>query len=429
MTLAIESSCDDTSVAILEKNGKNESTKAHLHFHKKITSNNLAYKGVHPIVALESHEQNLALLIQEALESLPQTSEDGNSTDDARMHLKSVNYQKLDFITVTRGPGMRSNLSTGLNTAKGLAVALQIPLVAVNHMQAHALTPRLVSALDTASAPISPVPDFPFLSLLVSGGHTMLIHSQSLTSHPTLASTVDIAIGDCIDKIARHVLPEDVLDNAKSAMYGPVLEAFAFPNGMIDYDYSAPASRATEIAPGQTSWDWSITPPFVESKALKYSFVGLDSTVKRIVETRKEPMTTNERRDLARSAMRVAFEHLASRVVLALNQMTKTEVDAAESIQTLVLSGGVAANQYLRHIIRSFLDARLYKHIQLVFPPLELCTDNAAMIAWAGIEMYEAGYVSSLGCQALRKWSLDPGAPDGGILGVGGWRKISTTGP
>jgi len=293
-------------------------------------------------------------------------------------------------------------------------------------MQAHALTPRLVFALrNAASGPLKP--DFPFLSLLVSGGHTMLIHSQTLVSHPTLASTVDIAIGDCIDKIARHVLPQDILDSAKSAMYGPVLESFAFPNGASDYRYSAPISRAEEITQRKSSWGWRITPPFAETKALKYSFVGLDSSVRRIVETRGEPFLVDERRGLARSAMRVAFEHLASRVIIALDQMTKTDNESAQSIQTLVVSGGVAANQYLRHVLRAYLDARKYNHIQLIFPPLELCTDNAAMIAWAGMEMYEAGYVSELSCQALRKWSLDPGAPDGGILGVPGWTRVPRT--
>lgn len=419
ITLAIESSCDDTSVAIFEKNGKNGSIKAQLHFHKKITSNNLAYKGVHPIVALESHEQNLAILVQDALKSMAIVMDNKDSSSEP-----GSSQYKPDFVTVTRGPGMRSNLSTGLNTAKGLAVAWQVPLVAVNHMQAHALTPRLVSVLDNAnSGPLKP--DFPFLSLLVSGGHTMLIHSQSLISHPTLASTVDIAIGDCIDKVARHVLPQDILDSAKSAMYGPVLESFAFPNGASDYEYSAPTSRAEEISSsGKSSWGWRITPPFAETKALRYSFVGLDSTVRRIVEARKEPISIDERRDLARSAMRVAFEHLASRVILALAQMHETNSKSALTTRTLVVSGGVAANRYLRHVLRAYLDARKYNHIQLVFPPLELCTDNAAMIAWAGVEMYEAGYVSGLGCQALRKWSLDPAAPDGGILGVSDWKRM-----
>ena len=301
LTLAIESSCDDTSVAILEKD---RNARAKLHSHKKITSDNLAYKGVHPIVALESHEQNLATLVNDALQSLP--FQDTVGPSESTVHVRGDARRKPHFVTVTRGPGMRSNLSTGLNTAKGLAVAWQVPLVAVNHMQAHALTPRLVHALNAKeSAP--PKPAFPFLSLLVSGGHTMLIRSQSLTEHPTLASTVDIAIGDCIDKIARHVLPQEVLDASKSTMYGPILERFAFPNGAADYNYTPPGSRQEEIMPRTSDYGWSITAPFAESRALKYSFVGIDSTVRRIVETAKQPMTIDERRALAKVAMQVAF--------------------------------------------------------------------------------------------------------------------------
>jgi len=419
LTLAIESSCDDTSVAILEKD---QNARAKLHFHKKITSDNLAYKGVHPIVALESHEQNLATLVNDALQSLPR--QDAGAASEGTVHLQGDARQTPDFVTVTRGPGMRSNLSTGLNTAKGLAVAWQVPLIAVNHMQAHALTPRLVHALNVdKSAPSEPA--FPFLSLLVSGGHTMLIRSQSLTEHPTLASTVDIAIGDCIDKIARHVLPQEVLDASKSTMYGPILERFAFPDASADYKYTAPASRQEEIMPRTSEYGWSITAPFAESRALKYSFVGIDSTVRRIVEKAKQPMSIEERRALAKVAIQVAFEHLASRVVLALQQISPTPFKHAQHdpITTLVISGGVAANEFLRHLLRAFLDVRGYSHIELVFPPLELCTDNAAMIAWAGMEMFEAGYESELGCQALRKWSLDPAAADGGILGMSGWRK------
>jgi len=419
LTLAIESSCDDTSVAILEKD---QNACAKLHCHEKVTSDNLAYKGVHPIVALESHEQNLATLVNDALQSLP--FQDTPAPSGSTVHVRGDVRQKPDFVTVTRGPGMRSNLSTGLNTAKGLAVAWQVPLVAVNHMQAHALTPRLVHALNSAE-PAPSKPAFPFLSLLVSGGHTMLIRSQSLTEHPTLASTVDIAIGDCIDKIARHVLPQEVLDTSKSTMYGPILEQFAFPSGAADYKYTPPGSRQEEIMPRTSEYGWSITAPFAESRALKYSFVGIDSTVRRIVETAKQPMIIDERRALAKVAMQVAFEHLASRVVLALQQISPTSVrhTANSSINTLVISGGVAANAFLRHLLRAFLDVRGYSRIELVFPPLDLCTDNAAMIAWTGMEMFEAGYESELGCQALRKWSLDPNAADGGILGVPGWRK------
>ena len=268
---------------------------------------------------------------------------------------------------------MRSSLSTGIDTAKGLATAWQIPLLAVNHMQAHALTPRLVHALSLLSADQTQrhtQPSFPFLSLLVSGGHTLLLHSRSLCSHPILAATSDIAIGDCIDKIARCVLPPDLLrhtlDTSQNRFaYGRLLEDFAFPTGTTDYNYTPPINRAKELERKSTPYGWSLCPPLAEtrsgekSRSMEFSFSGLDSAVRRAVEA-KDPsereanegegsgsgMGVAERQYLAREAMRVAFEHLASRVVMALQTLQISE----SPISTLVVSGGVASNGFLRHL-------------------------------------------------------------------------------
>ena len=328
---------------------------------------------------------------------------------------------------------MRSNLSVGLDFAKGLSVAWQRPLVGVHHMQAHALTPRLASLLHHKT-PRRIQPDFPFLSLLVSGGHTLLLHSRSLLAHTILATTTDIAIGDAIDKIARSILPHDLVAASPTLAFGALLERWAFPNGALDYEaYEAPKTRAQEIGKRMTKWGWAFAPPFgatksgLRDKSMEYSFSGVSSSAIRFAQgqaaTRKSAdLSDQERRDLARESMRVAFEHLASRVVMGLNGMKEADGDLAGKIDTLVVSGGVAANRFLKKVLRSFLDVRGYGHIELIFPPMELCTDNAAMIAWAGIEMFETGYETDLGCHALRKWSMDPNAEDGGILGVGGWR-------
>lgn len=366
-TLAIESSCDDTCVSVIEKHNDNltpRSSRARILYHKRITANNLAHRGIHPLTSLQSHEANLAHLVQDAATHIP-----GDS----------AGRQKPDFVSVTRGPGMRSSLNTGLNTAKGLALAWDIPLLAVHHMQAHALTPRLVSALDDTSSSIKPksapsmqpgippgddlAPAFPFLTLLVSGGHTLLLHSRSLTAHPILATTTDIAIGDCIDKIARDVLPEAVLASAKSTMYGPVLEDFAFPSlrritgstapSAAKYGYEAPSDRKAELSRRDTAFGWSFTPPLSETRmgqkrsSLEFSFTGLTSAAKRVAEarTREGAFHEEERRVMAREAMRVAFEHLASRVVLALDGMRGCGDD---EVGALIVSGGVAANSFLR---------------------------------------------------------------------------------
>jgi N6-L-threonylcarbamoyladenine synthase len=407
LTLAIETSCDDTSVAVLEKHKNNSAT---LHFHEKITSDNRSYGGIHPIVAHESHQRHLAGLIQLAIGSASARLRKG---------------WKPDFVTVTRGPGMRPNLITGLDTAKGLAVAWQVPLVGVNHMQAHALTPRLVRALDDAKLNTrntnTAQPAFPFLTLLISGGHTMLVNSRSLCDHQILANTTDIAIGDAIDKCARDILPSSNLDTASSVMYGPLLENFVFrsKDKEIEYNYNLPTSfnrpRTVE------GYDWSITPPYpspgpggAATYASMFTYSGLGSTIKRIM-SRAQAMDETGRQMLGRETMAVAFEHLASRILFALDR------DEVQGIKTLVVSGGVASNQFLRIVLRTILDAKGHHDIELVFPPPEFCTDNAAMIAWTGMEMYEAGYRTSLDAMGIRKWSIDPVAEDGGILGVDGW--------
>ena len=430
-TLAIETSCDDTSVAVLtvyQSNLDSNDFKTRVDFHETVTAKSEQYGGIHPIAALESHQRELAPLVQRALGTLQERSKH-NDYD-------GLELRRPDFVTVTRGPGMRSNLAVGLNMAKGLATAWEVPLVGVHHMQAHALTARLCSVLQSTEGevvysnksddsamefwePEDIEPRFPFLSVLVSGGHTMLIDSKSLTKHSILAETADIAIGDFLDKAARAILPPDAL----KAPFGKALEDFAFPQNDVDnapiYDYEPPARRQDEMEALATEWDWSLAPPLSESKSgdkssrrMMYSFAGLLTSVERLAA---RDMGMDERRDLAREVQRVAFEHLASRILLHLTSETTTR-------ETIVVSGGVASNTLLRHVLRSILDVRGYEHVELIFPPVELCTDNALMIAWAGMEMYDAGYESELSIAPLRKWSMDPRAEDGGIVGVGGWK-------
>lgn len=341
---------------------------------------------------------------------------------------------------------MRSNLSVGLDTGKALSVAWQIPMVGVHHMQAHLLTPRLVSCLEATatetgtenehagtttttttitSGAVSP--SFPFLSILVSGGHSILVHSKSQIDHKIMASSEDIAIGEALDKSAREIIPAELLSEAKNTMYGKTLEQFVFPNGVADFDsYIAPQSRGEEVAnmKKKSVYGWSVTVPFANTRALQLSFSSIASMANKIVQARSEVLgaeglSTAERIELGRETMRVCFEHLASRTIIALEQLRLTQGE--EEIKTLVVSGGVAANRFLMAVLRSFLDARGFGHVRVVAPPPYLCTDNAAMIGWAGIEMFEDGWETGLGVRALRKWTLDPGAGDGGVLGPGGW--------
>jgi N6-L-threonylcarbamoyladenine synthase len=434
LTLAIETSCDDTAVAIVEKTA----SSATLHFNEKVTANNSTFRGIHPLVALESHQENLSALILRSLSSLPDrdVSPGIHNTLDASGEDGIFRTKQMpDFISVTRGPGMRSNLNTGIDTAKGLAVAWGIPMVGVHHMHAHALTPRLVSALACGSTVTGTEelqnssifgqkiqPDFPFLSLLVSGGHTLLLHTRNLTEHRVLADT-DCAVGDCLDKIARAVLPQGLLLTDPSTSYGPLLERFAFPGDRPSYNYTAPKSRHVELMQSEapSAYGWPFALPFVRDgskfRSMEFSFAGISSYGARVAENgwdpvsgklrhikREQPIIEDEARLLAQESMRVCFEHIASRIVLALESETSSKKKPS---QTLVLSGGVAANKFLKHVITAFLSARGFSHVKIITPPIDLCTDNAAMIGWAGCEMFEAGFSNSLSIRSLRKWSLE----------------------
>ena len=234
-------------------------------------------------------------------------------------------------------------LTTGLDTARGLAVAWQIPLVGVNHMQAHALTPRLVHSIQQDDGKDTAKPEFPFLTLLVSGGHTLLVHTKSLCDHSIIASTADIAIGNAIDKIARSILPPEELDG-NEIMYGRILERFAFQGGTRDYPYNTPTSRAEEISQATTRWGWAIPIPLAQEKGMRFSFCGLESAIRRICERKGSNMDRTERIVMAREAMRVAFEHLAMRIVWALTNLE----DQGQQLTNMVVSGGVASNGFLR---------------------------------------------------------------------------------
>jgi N6-L-threonylcarbamoyladenine synthase len=345
-------------VAILEKHDAKAITdgfvpehRATLHFHQKITADSSRFRGIHPLVAAQSHQSNLANLVATALKSLPLSSgADGTaSTAHIWSSVQQFARKKPDLISVTRGPGMRSSLATGIDMAKGLAVAFEVPLVAVNHMQAHALTPRLVSALEGESGG-KIVPEFPFMSLLVSGGHTLLVYTKSLNDHKILASTVDIAVGDFLDKVARKVVPRDDLEADGDIMYGRLLEKFAFSDGVNIQNYVAPAPQESGVSRLKDRWGWTFAPPLLQEgtkASAKFSFSGLGSAVERCFLDSARDVSLRERVDIGQDAMRVAFEHLASRVVMALEKLS-TGIDLPNPVSTLVVSGGVASNKFLK---------------------------------------------------------------------------------
>ncbi|RPB04763.1 hypothetical protein L873DRAFT_1840267 [Choiromyces venosus 120613-1] len=407
---------DDTSVALLHSPPDSPGT-ATLLASKTQTCPNRIYGGIHPLASVQFHRQNLMPLLQ-SLE-IP---------------------RKPDLIAVTRGPGMLAALATGVDTAKGLSVAWGVPMVGVHHMQAHALTPRLVAALNGGNGGV----EFPFLTLLVSGGHTILLESRALTSHKILAETIDIALGDMVDKCARRILPGEVMESHPEAVsYGAALEKFCFPEEGPDYAYhphKTPERKQEDEEKVKTWGEWKIARPLTKNEKVHFSdafsFCGLGSTLDRYFCMKSggpRSISVEERKALGREVMMIAFEHVASRIVAAL-QASKTPPS------TLVISGGVAANKFLENILSKYLSQNGYD-IRIVIPPQKYCTDNAAMIAWAGLEMYRAGYTSAPTATPVRKWSLDndahyesndidcePGDKNGpgGVLGISGWVKRET---
>ncbi|KAH7162687.1 glycoprotease family protein [Dactylonectria estremocensis] len=468
VTLAIETSCDDTGVAVL----RHTPQSTELLFDERISSDNRAFRGIHPLVAVRGHSEALAPLVRRALAALPDADSDADAgeapTRSSSFSAPNGSQKRVpDLVAVTRGPGMRSNLGVGLDMAKGLAVAWGVPLMGVHHMQAHALTPRLARALgmsmgegeattlvDSEDSKLANTeeestdsqlagPHFPFLSLLVSGGHTQLVHSAGLTEHSLVATTGDIAVGNLLDQTARDILPADVFEASDHVMYGRLLEAFAFPppdggsgsgsgsgsdptassgsrpssvTAAYDAVFTPAASRAAEMTPVPTGYEWTVPLPFRQSRKLAFSFSSIYTDVHNIAAS-SSFMDISERRALAQHTMMAAFTHLAGRLCLALED--RPELRTA---RTLVVAGGVASNRFLMHVLRRTLAARGFGDMSIIAPPIELCTDNAAMIAWAGMEMFQAGYESELSITGIGRWPMDPEHGEG-ILGVDGWVK------
>lgn len=303
-------------------------------------------------------------------------------------------------------------------------------------MQAHALTPRLCAALKQSiprnEQNVESQPAFPFLTLLISGGHTLLLHSTGIANHHILANTDDIAIGDCLDKCARSILPQSLLDSSTDVSYGKLLESFAFPvPGPHAYDETA-LSRGRGSRAFQSQYGWQLPVPLLatrggqKSRSMQFSYTGLVTSATRVAENgwvdgrlgkqrRRIPMSEQEARCLAREVMRIAFEHLASRVSLQVEKerMTHKIMPTSQISNALVISGGVAANQYLRHVFKS---QPSLAHLDIIIPPIDLCTDNAAMIAWVAHEMLpilrprmdsRTPTHDQLEMDVLKNWSLE----------------------
>jgi N6-L-threonylcarbamoyladenine synthase len=329
--LGLESSCDDTAAALV--------TSDRRILAQAVVGQNDAHRpfgGVVPEIAARAHVQILPELV-------------GTVLEEAKLGIADV-----DAIAATAGPGLIGGVMVALLTAKGLALSAGKPLVAVNHLEGHALSPRLVD----------PDLDFPYLLLLVSGGHCQILEVLGVGEYRRLATTIDDAAGEAFDKAAKLL--------GLHYPGGPAIERLA-KHG----DPSAvPLPR-----------------PLVGSGEPHFSFAGLKSAVQRAVDS-------GEHRpgDIAASFQRAVVDCLVDRTRLALE---KSDAPA------LVVAGGVAANQAIRSALQHLA---LDTGRSFSVPPAWLCTDNAAMIAWAGSERYDHGMVDDLSVSARARWPLDPEA-------------------
>ena len=330
IVLGIESSCDETAVALVD--GERRIIA------QRIASQDEAHApfgGVVPEIAARAHAEKLAPMIAAVL-------------DDAGMTLADC-----DAIAATAGPGLIGGVMVGLVSAKALAMASDTPLIAVNHLEGHALSPRLADGALT----------FPYALLLVSGGHCQILRVDGVGEYRRFATTIDDALGEAFDKTAKIL-------------------GLGFPGG------PAVERLAREGDPTAVP----LPRPMVGSGEPHFSFAGLKSAVLRAHESGKYSAA-----DLAASFQQAAVDCVTDRLRIALSAMG--------DVDTLVVAGGVAANA----TVRAALEEEAARHaMRFVAPPPALCTDNAAMIAWAGVE--RIGQSDPLDISARPRWPLDPAA-------------------
>ncbi|KAI0818456.1 glycoprotease [Trametes gibbosa] len=350
--IALESSADDTCAAVVTSD-------------RKVLSNVIVnqqayleqYGGIHPFIALKAHQRNMPGAVQRALREANLTIND------------------VDGIAFTRGPGIPGCLSVCGNAARTLAAALNKPLVGVHHMHAHALTPFLTSSPDER-------PRFPFITLLVSGGHTMFVLAETPIKFRIIASSVDESIGNAYDKVARMLeIPLDGLSG------GAALERFC----------ASPDPAAGMVVP-------ELKLPLAMRGRLALSYTGIHSAVERYLDARHGMLDEGVRLGVARSFQKAAVEQLEEKLVLSMEWCAQQDV----RVRHLVVSGGVASNAYLRERLRASMErARPGEHMSLVFPPPAFCTDNAVMIAWASMDRFLAGETDEYSVESRPKWSME----------------------
>jgi N6-L-threonylcarbamoyladenine synthase len=344
LVLGIETSCDETAAAVVARAADGAGrilsnvVRAQWEQHRR-------YGGVVPEIAARAHVECLDEIVAEALREA------------------GVGLGQLAAVAVTAGPGLTGGLLVGVATAKALALVHKLPLVAVNHLEAHALTVGLTEGLQP-----------PYLLLLVSGGHTQLLIVHAVGRYQRLGTTIDDALGEAFDKTAK-------------------LLGLGFPGGPA-VEAAARTGRADRFA---------LPRPMLGRSEPHFSFAGLKTAVRHQAQA-LVPLGEQDVADLCAAFQAAVAESVADRVRRA---METAEERLGAGPRHLVVAGGVAANMRLRQSLATVATAAGY---QLHAPPAALCADNAAMVAWAGAERLARGWTDGLDVAARARWPLDPDA-------------------
>ena len=343
LILGIESSCDETAASIITENEQgipivlSNIVSSQVDVHKK-------FGGDVPELAARSHMEKIDWIVQKAI------------NDSGRK------IEEIDAIASTAGPGLIVCLSVGLSFGKAFASALEKPFIAVNHLEGHALSPKLNSELD-----------YPYLLLLISGGHSQFLNVQGLGKYKRLGTTIDDALGEAFDKTAKLLGIE--------FPGGPQIEILAEKGDPDKYD---------------------LPKPIFNKGGCNLSFAGLKTAILKITKNIK---TDQEKFDLAASFQNTVEQILYKKTKIAFAEFEKQN-NPKEKI--FVIAGGVAANKNIRLTLNDLCNKENY---QSIFPPVNLCGDNAAMIAWAGIQRFKKNLIDDVDVSAKSRWPLDADAP------------------
>jgi len=341
--LGIETSCDETAAAIVKDNSDGTGeilsniVSSQVEEHRE-------FGGIVPELAARAHVEKIEFIVQKAIEE------------------SNLDLENLDGIAATAGPGLIVCLTVGLNTGKAIAGSLKKPFIAVNHLEGHALSPKINNKIE-----------FPYLLLLISGGHTQFLEVNGVNNYKRLGTTIDDALGEAFDKTAK-------------------LLGIEFPGG----------PKIEEWAKKGDGGYFKLPKPILKKGGCNLSFAGLKTAVLR---TSKKLKNEKEKYHLAASFQKTINEILYEKTKIAMEEFLKNKKNKQN---TFVIAGGVAANLSIRENLSKLAKE---KNFTSIFPPINLCSDNAAMIAWAGIERYKINLTDSLEFPSKARWPLDSSAP------------------